>query len=188
MADVFLMGTAGSGDDPQRSAWREPIKAACAQNGITCFDPVVSEWDDDAMRREVKALRTARVIVMAITADTASIASLAESGWVALSALQRKQAFGLYIDAKLSGKGVDARLTQESSTLINILLGRGRARSTAELVEASHRARKLVGGHAQELAVQFPELNLYVAPSLHDLTEWTVATARKLSQTPSQPG
>jgi hypothetical protein len=188
MADVFLMGTAGNVDDPQRSAWREPIKTACAQYGITCFDPVVSEWDDEAMRLEVEALRAARVIVMAITADSASIASLAESGWVALSALQRKQAFGLYIDAKLSSKGFNARMTQESITLINILLGRARARSTAELFEASHRARKLVGGHAQELSAQFPELNLYVAPSLPALTEWTVATARKLIQTPSQPG
>jgi hypothetical protein len=187
MADVFLMGTAGGPDDPQRSAWREPIKAACAQYGITCFDPVVSEWDDDAMRREIEALRVARVIVMAITADTAGIASLAESGWVALSALQRKQAFGLYIDVKSFGKKLDARVSQESSSLINILLSRGKARSTAELIEASHRARKLVGGHAQELTTQFPELNLYMARNLHDLTEWTVATARKLIQASSQP-
>jgi hypothetical protein len=187
MADVFLMGTAGGLDDPQRSAWREPIKAACAQYGITCYDPVVSEWDDEAMRREVEALRAARVIVMAITADTAGIASLAESGWAALSALQRKQAFGLYIDVKPAGGKFDARMTQESSTLINILFGRIRARSTAELAEASHRARKLVGGHAQELTAQFPELNLYVARNLHDLTEWTVATARKMIQVRSRP-
>jgi hypothetical protein len=188
MADVFLMGTAGKPDDPQRSAWREPIKAACAQYGITCFDPVVSEWNDEAMRHEIEALREARVIVMAITADTVGIASLAESGWVALSAVQRKQAFGLFVDVKSFGKKFDVRMTQESRRLVNILLGRGRARSTAELIEASHRARKLVDGHAQELSAQFPELNLYMARNLHDLTEWTVATARKLIQSPSQPG
>ena len=181
MADVFLMGTAGKLDDPKRSLWREPIKAACQKNGITFFDPVQPEWNEDAMRQEVEAMRTARVIVMAITADTAGIASLAESGWAALSALQRKQAFGLYVQT-FAGQEFNARVSQESSTLINLLFGRGNKKDTAEMLEASQRARKLVGGHAKELAAQFPELNLYIAHYLNDLADWTIATAQKLSQ------
>jgi hypothetical protein len=180
MADVFLMGTAGKLDDPRRSLWREPIKAACQKNGISFFDPVLPQWNDDAMRQEIEALRTARVIVMAITADTAGIASLAESGWAALSALQRKQAFGLYVQT-FAGQDFNPRVSQESSSLINLLFGRGK-RDTAEMLRASQRARKLVGGHAKELAAQFPDLNLYVAHDLNDLTEWTVATAQKLIQ------
>jgi Nucleoside 2-deoxyribosyltransferase like len=183
MADVFLMGTAGKMDDPKRSLWREPIKAACVKHGVTFFDPVVPEWNQDAMRNEVEALRVARVIVMAITADTAGIASLAESGWAALSALQRKQAFGLYVDTAF--KEFNPRMSQESSNLIDFLFGKGREKSTAELIEASRRARQLVGGHAKELAAQFPDLNLYIARSLDDLAEWTVATAQKLGQAPT---
>jgi hypothetical protein len=86
-ADIFLMGTAGRFDDPNRSTWREPIKKACTEIGISCFDPVVPEWNEEAGRREAEALRSAKVIVLAITADTVGMASLAESGWTVLSAV-----------------------------------------------------------------------------------------------------
>ena len=97
---------------------------ACTQHGITCFDPVVPNWNDEAMNREVEALRTARIIVMAITADTAGIASLAESGWAALSALARRQAFGLYVDNMFVAEGFNPRVSQDSSSLIEYLFGK----------------------------------------------------------------
>ncbi len=171
--DVFLMGTAGE------SKWRDPIKAACAQYGITFFDPIVPEWNEEAMRQEIKALRTARVLVMAITADTAGIASLAESGWAALSALQRKQAFGLYVDVEIVQKQVDPLLTQGSINIRDLLLGQGKKDNTGALYTASNRARKLVDGHAQELAAEFPGLDMYVAHSLPDLIAWTIRIAQK---------
>ena len=186
--DVFLMGTAGKLDDPKRSMWREPIKVACAQHGITCFDPVVANWDDEAMRREVDALRTARIIVMAITADTAGIASLAESGWAAMSALARRQAFGLYVDNMFVAEGFNPRLSQDSSSLIEFLFGKDADQNPTELADVSRRARKLVGGHAAELAKQFPQINLYVAPDLDSLSKWTVDTAQKLLKQPPPPG
>ena len=186
--DVFLMGTAGKLDDPKRSMWREPIKAACAEHGITCFDPVVPNWNDDAMRREVEALRTARIIVMAITADTAGIASLAESGWAALSALARRQAFGLYVDNMFVAEGFNPRVSQDSSSLIEYLFGKDADQNPTELADVSRRARKLVGGHAAELAKQFPQINLYVAPDLESLGKWTVETAQKLLKQPPPPG
>jgi len=181
MADVFLMGTSGKFDDPHRSKWRDPIKAACAKANLTCFDPVVPEWNEAAAKAEIEALRIARVVVMAVTADTAGIASLAESGWVALSAIYRKQAFGLYVDTMFVAEGFDPRLSQASSDLLKYLTGQGKQKDTHELAESSRRARKLVEGHAHELARQFPQLNLYVARDLRDLTNWTVTTAKKIT-------
>lgn len=187
MTDVFLMGTSGNYNDPNRSKWREPIKLACSKAGIACYDPVVPEWNEAAMRAEIDALRTARVIVMAITADTAGIASLAESGWAALSAVQRNQAFGLYVDSEFVAEGFDPRMSQASLDLVKYLLGRAKEDKNSqqamnELAEASQRARKLVDGHAHELAKEFPQLNLYVANGLYDLTSWTVETARRMLQ------
>ena len=180
MVDVFLMGTAGNFDDPKRPMWREPIKAACARLNISCYDPVVPHWDENAHAREVDALKTAKVVIMGITAHTASIASLAESGWAALSALKRKQAFGLYVDTLFLGEGFDATMSQASLDLAEYLL-KGKEMRGDELSEASRRARKLVEGHAHELAVQFPELNLFVAPSPRALADWTIETVRQLS-------
>ncbi len=181
MADVFLMGTAGE------SNWREPVKAACARYGITCFDPVVPVWDDEAMRREVTALRNAHVLVMAITADTAGIASLAESGWAALSAIQRKQAFGLYVDVEISDKKINPMLTQGSLNIRDLFLAKEKKEdTTSALYTASNRARKLVGGHAHELAAEFPGLDMYVARSLSDLTEWTIKEAKKRLHLPGR--
>src|SRR6476646_736192 len=99
MVDVFLMGTAGSMTDPHRSKWREPIKAICKRLGVQYYDPTeqTRDWDETMGRREVEIMKECKVIVMAITGDTAGFASLAESGWAALSALKRGQAFGLYI-------------------------------------------------------------------------------------------
>ena len=196
MADVFLMGTSGSANDPNRSRWREPIKEACERAGISCFDPVLPEWNEEAMQAELDALRTARVIAMAVTADTAGLASLAESGWAALSALQRKQAFGIFIDTMFMATGiapnVDLTMSVASKDLLQALMGHKKtdepvseSEGTIEqLAEASRRARKLVGGHANELAKQFPELNLFVAGSVRELAEWTVNTAKLKANEP----
>jgi len=190
MADVFLMGTAGSRTDPNRSRWREPIKEACERAGISCFDPVKPEWDDEALQAELDALRTARVIAMAVTADTAGLASLAESGWAALSAVQRNQAFGLYIDTMFRAEGVDLEASVASKDLLEAIMGHKKHDEAAplthdeELAEASRRARKLVGGHAFELAKQFPKLNMFVAGSVRELAEWTVNTAKMMAHEP----
>jgi hypothetical protein len=174
MVDVFLMGTAGKITDPNRSMWREPFKTACTEHGITFFDPVVSEWNEEAQRREVDALATAKVIVMVITSDTPAIASLAESGWAAMSALQRKQAFGLYIDPQYKGQ----KITEPTMMVRVESMIPGSGQDSVD--DASRRARKLVNSHATRLSTQFPTLNLYVARSLDELKDWTMDTARKL--------
>src|SRR5258708_3563951 len=104
MTDVFLMGTSGRYDDPKRSMWREPIKTECARYGITCYDPVLPVWEEKNAQMETQALLEARLLVMAITTDTAGVASLAESGWAVLSALLRKQSVGMFVDPSYQGE------------------------------------------------------------------------------------
>lgn len=173
MIDVFLMGTAGRLNDPNRSNWREPIKEACAKVGIACFDPVVPVWTEERGKIEVAALQQARVVVMAITPDTAGVGSLSESGWAVLSAFLRKQAVGIYVDPEYNGERVkQSTFSIQRSELIND--------GTESIGDASRRARKLVNSHARNLTSQFPNLNLFVAQNLQELTAWTVSTAQKL--------
>jgi len=175
MIDVFLMGTAGRLNDPNRSNWREPIKMACTRVGIECFDPVVPVWTEERGKIEVEALQQARVVVMAITPDTAGVGSLSESGWAVLSAFLRKQAVRIYIAPEYNGE----REMQSTSRIKRSELTNG---GTESIGDASRRARKLVNSHARNLVNQFPNLNLYVAPNLQELTLWTVSTAQKMRQ------
>ncbi len=175
MIDVFLMGTAGSFNDPNRSMWREPIKAACTKLGIVCFDPVVPVWTEANGKVEADALHQARVLVMAIMPNTAGVASLSESGWAVLSAILRKQAVGIFIDPDYKGTRVkQSTLTIQRAEMTND--------GTETIEEASRRARKLVNSHATNLVKQFPMLNMFVAKNLDELTRWTVATAQKMRQ------
>lgn len=167
MADIFLMGSMGD------SGWREPIKVACDRLGVTYFDPAVPEWNEAAKQRETEALQTAKVIVMAITRETASVAGLAESGWAFLSAVTRQQAFGLYIDPLFEDTSPEARMLETLSI--------GARTPIDTLEDASKRARKLVISHAKRLATQFPQLKFYLAPSLQSLQEWAIRTAREMT-------
>jgi hypothetical protein len=171
MADVFLMGTSGKYDDPNRSMWREPIKEACQKIGVTCFDPVVPQWTEEFAAVEAEALREAKIVIMAITADTVGMASLAESGWAVLSALLRKQVVGMYVDPEYNGEAV----TGLTATIRLEMMRSG----MDTIDEASRRARKLVRSHANKLKDQFPGVNLFVASDLDELTRWTVAMAHK---------
>jgi hypothetical protein len=125
-------------------------------------------------RREIEIMKECKVIVMAITGDTAGFASMAESGWAALSALKRGQAFGLYITPEF----VDRKMgpAQRLGSKIDALFGFNYDSEEA----ASRRARTLSLGHAMTLATQFPEVDLYIAHDLQKLTSWTETTLRKL--------
>lgn len=176
MVDVFLMGTAGSVTDPHRSNWREPIKATCKQLGVQYYDPTeqTRDWDETMGRHEVAIMKECKVIVMAITADTAGLASLAESGWAALSALKRGQAFGLYITPEFEDKTMGP--VQRLGSKIDALMGH----KYDSVEAASRRARTLALGHAISLAMEFPDLELFVANDLAKLTNWSETTLRKL--------
>ena len=168
MVNVFLMGTVGD------SRWREPFKRAFTQAGITCFDPRVATWTEADGQREAEALQKADIVVMAITPETASIASLAESGWAALSALRRTQAFGLFVDTRVNDLDEPGSLNKGPAAALLPHLN-------ANLEEASTRARKLVIDHALTLNQQHPHVGFYLAHSLNDLLDWSLATARRLA-------
>lgn len=171
MVKVFLMGTVGD------SRWRETFKKAFTERGIGFFDPRVATWTEADSRREVEELGRADIIVMAITPDTASIGALAESGWAALSAVLRKQAFGLYIDPAVNDLDEPGTAGPDSATALS-------PHPNDNLEEASRRARRLTIDHATALHQQYPETSLYLASSLDDLLRWSVATAQHIASSP----
>lgn len=173
MADVFLMGTAGSYNDPNRSMWREPIKAALTGIGVSYFDPVVPTWNEEAAKREAEALATAKILILAVTADTSGVGSLAESGWLVASAMMRDQWVAIWIDTSYEGQ----RLTQGTQAIRRDML---KQKGPDSIEDASRRARKLVNSHARKLIEQYPKLHLYVARDLNDLKMWTVNTAKQV--------
>lgn len=184
LADVFLMGTSGNIDDPNRSMWREPIKEALKKINVTYFDPVIREWNEEAGRREAEALQHAKIVVMAITAHTAGIGSLAESGWAVLSALQRNQRVGMWIDPAFEGEKINQpTLMIRREDLLKALSGSSSTPKPVDtVVDASRRARKLVLSHARKVAAEFPSIKLFVANNLFELTDWTVKTALELTK------
>jgi hypothetical protein len=173
MVNVFLMGTVGD------SRWREPFKKAFAQQGISFFDPRVATWTEADGRREAEELGRADIVVMAITPDTASIGALAESGWAALSAILRKQAFGLYIDPTVNDLDEPGIPGKGPSTALH-------PHPNDNLEEASARARKLTIDHATALHQEHPQADLYLARSLDDLLNWAVSTAQRLAARPRE--
>lgn len=72
MTDVFLGGTCNG------STWREAIKPMLDERGITYFDPVVPDWDEEAAKREVHERVTATVCLYVLTPKSDSPYSIAE--------------------------------------------------------------------------------------------------------------
>jgi len=103
-AQVFLMGTVGGvWQDPSRDCWREHVvQPVLDELGVTYFNPVVKEWSGEDADREARALANAEVIVLVITDTSPSFASLSESGWALLGAMQRNQKLIMYIDPQHS--------------------------------------------------------------------------------------
>ncbi len=83
---VGLFGTCGD------SKWREQFAIPLLEKtGIKYFNPVVADWNEEAMHREAEHASTDAIILMVITGETTAIASMAESGWIALQAYLRGQ-------------------------------------------------------------------------------------------------
>lgn len=83
---VGLFGTCGD------SRWREDFAIPVFGTlGIEYFNPVVKDWNEEAMRREAEHASVDAVILMVITGETTAVASMAESGWIALQAYLRGQ-------------------------------------------------------------------------------------------------
>jgi hypothetical protein len=76
---IGLFGTCGD------SRWREDIAIPILeQRQKPYFNPVVPNWTEEAMKNEVDHAANDKVVMLIITGETNGIASMAESGWIAL--------------------------------------------------------------------------------------------------------
>ena len=83
---VGLFGTCGD------SKWREDVAIPILQNhGVEFFNPVVPDWKPEHAAIEAEHAAQDAVIMLVITGETTGIASMAESGWLALQASLRHQ-------------------------------------------------------------------------------------------------
>jgi hypothetical protein len=80
--------------------WRERyIIPVLDERGVTYYNPIspTGKWYKDLGNREAEMMEHGETIIMHFTPDLPSFAGLAETGWGALSAVQRKQTFILSI-------------------------------------------------------------------------------------------
>ena len=59
--DLFLGGTCGN------SKWRDELIPLLDEKGITYFNPVTEEWNDEAKKREDDAKKNSRYLLFVIT-------------------------------------------------------------------------------------------------------------------------
>lgn len=89
---VGLFGTCGG------SKWREEVMEQLKAVGIDYFNPVVPEWTPEDAVLESQHLVKDKVLLFAITGETESYGSLAETGWAALSAERHNQTLYVVIE------------------------------------------------------------------------------------------
>ena len=71
MAKVFMGGTCGE------SVWRQDL-VRMLKPGAGYFDPVVEEWNEEAMKNEIKARETYEYVLYWITPEIRGVYSIAE--------------------------------------------------------------------------------------------------------------
>lgn len=122
--DVFLMGTAGDFNDPNRSMWREPIKGMLSSMGFTYYDPVKANWTPADTAVEADAMKVAPILVVYVSTITSGIASLVEIGFAILRAVLQKKVVILCVEqyATKTPQNDDSRRGRATAiTNINLL-------------------------------------------------------------------
>ena len=90
---VGLFGSYGATD------WRNDIAIPLLTSAqVDYFDPTVEHWDEEARQAEAHHAAHDRVLLMIITGGATSFATLAESGWLALQAVERGQKLVVVIE------------------------------------------------------------------------------------------
>jgi hypothetical protein len=86
--------------------WREEhIIPVLDELGVTYFDPTgANSWVTDMGDHEAEMMAHCETIVMVINTVNPSFASLAETGWAALGAIERGQHFILQVDESFDYK------------------------------------------------------------------------------------
>lgn len=86
-SQVVLFGSVGGN-------WREDhVIPLLDELGVSYFNPVVDNWTPDMAQREAEAMKSCETVLIVINGETPSFSGVAESGWAAFGAFQRKQTF-----------------------------------------------------------------------------------------------
>ena len=72
MSNIFLGGTCNG------SKWRDRFIPLLEKNGLSYFNPVVPDWNDEAYRRELSERETSHFVLYVITPKSDSVYSIAE--------------------------------------------------------------------------------------------------------------
>lgn len=140
---VGLFGTCGT------STWRESVIAKLESQNITSFNPVVKDWNEECMKIEAEHAASDQVVMMVITGETTAIASLAESGWIALEAVARGQKIVLFIEDMPAEKCP--------------------AKDEFGGALTPNKTRKLVRSHLAKVVQAYPD-NVFLTTSVEDAT------------------
>lgn len=113
---VGLFGTCG------KSKWREEMAIPILEEeGVSYFNPVVEDWNEEARENEAHHMMHDYVIMLVITGETSGITSMAESGWMAFqSHLRHGQTLILVLEDMVEDPGsfVDATSINKTRDLI----------------------------------------------------------------------
>ena len=140
---VGLFGTCGN------SSWREDqVIPALKEANVDYFNPVVSDWNEEAMKNEAEHAATDKVIMLVITGETTGIASMAESGWIANLCHLRGQSLVIFLeDMPEEPQDGSLRINKTRKLLRNYieqLKGAGHVHSFENLQEATDKVISLM--------------------------------------------
>ena len=93
---IGLFGSCGS------SKWRDKFIKKYTANNIKFFNPLKDDWKPEDSKIEAEHLATDEIILIAITGETFSSASLAETGYAILNTVNNRRSVVIFIDQKLN--------------------------------------------------------------------------------------
>jgi hypothetical protein len=132
-----------------KSNWRDRFIHAYDKLGIEYFNPVKEDWTPADAVNEAKHMASDKIILLAVTYDEYSIASLAEIGFAVMNAVLEDRYAVIYLAPKLS-----KQLAEKDENLARII----------------NNGRAIVGAHLKKL----DRPNVYVVSSLDEALETSI--------------
>ena len=143
---IGLFGSCGS------SKWRDKFIKKYTANNIKFFNPLKDDWNPEDSKIEAEHHATDEIILIAITGETFSSASLAETGYAILNTVNNRRSVVIFIDQKLN-----PLLEIENPTA----------------AKESKNARAIILSHLAHGQRNFP--NVKVVHSLEDMLNFSVS-------------
>ena len=144
---IGLFGSCGT------SKWRDKFIKKFTANNIKFFNPLKEDWKPEDAKIEAEHLASDEIILIAITGETFSSASLAETGYAILNTInsQERRSVVIFIDQKLN-----PLLEIENPTA----------------AKESKNARKIILSHLEHVQNKVP--NVKVVNSLDEMLTFSV--------------